>query len=937
MSAAIKTETITFSIVIPCYNESGRVEALLSGMENFERQFKYPFEIILVDDGCKDDTVAKVESSLYFKKLFAEKRFQIVRLSQNRGKGAALRAGVAIASNHYLLTMDADLSVAPQHLTNFCKHLAPNKILIASREHKGSTISVENHRKLAGRIFNFFVRTLTPLPHADTQCGFKVYPTAVAKKIFAQLLTEGWAHDVEILYRAYNMGVVIEDMPITAIAMEGSKINVIRDGIKMFIEIFRISAILHFKHLLVEPFNKENRKTDNLFRGVFAVSAIFLVALMAILSFDYGITGDDTDQKIYGEHVLSFYTSLGKDTSCLHLKIGNKENLHLYGGLFPMLSAALNKYIGGIDEYDMRHLLNSFAGSTAIIFCGLLAYSISGSWLCAFLAFLFLALWPQFFGHSMNNPKDIPFAMGYIITMYYLIQMVKQLPHPNKRVWVKLALAIAYTINIRVGGLILLGMLLAFYFGAIILSTEKRLAIKNNKTLTSNLKSITAVAVTAYFLGLVFWPYGLLGPIHNPMLALKESTNFSMPIGLFFEGKMMTSKDIPWYYILKWLWISTPVITLFSAMAFGAVWFLLRKKIPVERSLLLIFAGVFPWAYAVYSKSAMYDAMRQMLFLVPLLAVMASLTWYYIITLYANIKIKIAAIIILCLGLFPVIRFSFANHPNEYVYFNELVGGIQKAWLSYDTDYYMNSIKQTAKWFKQTDAFKQADAQHKIRLTTNTLDPVNHYFRNDTDKVKIIYTKWYAPGNEKSRANRDWDFGIYNSRTVEPSQLKYGIWPSDKAIFKCEADGVPLSVVIERKDKSDYYGYLAMKNDSTLLAEKYYTQAINYNKQNEEAYMNLLQIELNMKKYKEAATLAQQWHTVNPQNDFAYVYEGIALAYLGNFDASLNQLLYAVQINPDNYQAYNILASLYNQKGDKQNAQLYYNKAEEVKQKLQRE
>jgi Flp pilus assembly protein TadD len=67
----------------------------------------------------------------------------------------------------------------------------------------------------------------------------------------------------------------------------------------------------------------------------------------------------------------------------------------------------------------------------------------------------------------------------------------------------------------------------------------------------------------------------------------------------------------------------------------------------------------------------------------------------------------------------------------------------------------------------------------------------------------------------------------------------------------------------------------------------------------------------------------------------AYVYEGIASAYGGNFESAFSQLLRAIQINPDNYQAYSILAQLYNQKGDKQNAQFYYNKSEEVKQKLQ--
>jgi dolichyl-phosphate-mannose--protein O-mannosyl transferase len=99
----------------------------------------------------------------------------------------------------------------------------------------------------------------------------------------------------------------------------------------------------------------------------------------------------------------------------------------------------------------MRHLLNAVAGASAIVFTGLLTYAISGSWLAACLSLLILSLWPQFFGHSMNNPKDIPFALGYVMTIYYLTQWIKQLPKPDNRIWIKMALAIAFTINIRVG------------------------------------------------------------------------------------------------------------------------------------------------------------------------------------------------------------------------------------------------------------------------------------------------------------------------------------------------------------------------------------------------------------------------------------------------------------------------------------------------------
>ncbi len=119
---------------------------------------------------------------------------------------------------------------------------APNTIYIGSREHKDSVITKQGDRKLAGNIFNFIVRFLSPLKIRDTQCGFKLYPADIAKEIFGTLQTYGWAHDVEILYKADLDKVAIVEMPLTWNAIEGSKISLVRDGFNMMKEIIVIVA-----------------------------------------------------------------------------------------------------------------------------------------------------------------------------------------------------------------------------------------------------------------------------------------------------------------------------------------------------------------------------------------------------------------------------------------------------------------------------------------------------------------------------------------------------------------------------------------------------------------------------------------------------------------------------------------------------------------------
>lgn len=863
---------------------------MIEGVREFTQRASFDYEVIIVDDGSTDNTSVAIRENDFFKQLDASGKFKLVSLPSNRGKGAALKAGVEAATGTHILTLDADMATRP---SDVLKWLAANnqqfpekEIWIASREHPDSKVTEYPARRRTGRAFNFTVRFLTPLRFRDTQCGFKLYPAGIAKELFSKQKSTGWAHDVELLYRAHINEIPVRDLPVTWVAQDGTKISPAKDSLPMLLSVIGVSVRMKREYFFGAPLRQilrrdsteasSYRKSDSIFRMLFAIGTIVLFFLMMSLSFHYGITGDDLDQKLYGEKVLNFYTSFGKDTSCLHLKVGNKENLYIYGGLFNMISAAANRYIGGLDEYDMRHLINAIAGFLAILFAGLLARRI-GNWMTGFFALVLLATWPQFFGQSMNNPKDIPFALGYVMTIYYLIKLVKQLPRPSLKTWTMTTIAIAFTINIRVGGLLLIGMLFAFVFGTYILDSSKR------KSLTDNfgflLKRMILVSVLGYFGGLLFWPYGITGPLSHPFSALKEMTNFSMQMGLLFDGKMMDSAQITWNYIPEWLWITTPLAVLFAAILFGGIWFWGRKFFSPTLSLLLIFAAVFPWAYAVYKHSTLYDGLRQMLFILPLIAVMAALTWHYLFMLAKQKWMRYAVAALFVIGIFLPVRFSFANHPNEYVYFNELIGGIKGAYGKYETDYYMNSIRKTSDWFRNSEMFKNASTEKKILLATNAVDPVNWYFRNDTAKVTVVYTKWDAPGNPKTRSARDWDYGIYFSRNIDPSMLKNGTWPSKKAIYINAADDVPLSVVIERKDKSDFLGYEAMQKNNFQLAEKYFDQALQYNPQNEEAAFNMLQVELKLNKPKEAVQYATMYLQLYPSSPYADQISSLIASY----------------------------------------------------------
>lgn len=230
------------SLVIPCYNEAARAHRMFEGLNAFALAFVGDFEFIIVDDGSTDNSVAVIENNAMYQKWLLENKIQLIK-QQNTGKGGALCSGVAIARNPYILTLDADMATQPIQLIEWLqmrKTFSEKEIWIGSRELPNSLVKDSVKRKVVGNIFNLFIRLLFSMHIRDTQCGFKLYPAQAAKTLFASLVHKGWAHDVEILTKANRTGYAIIQMPVVWNAIEGSKINIISDGIRMLKSIISI-------------------------------------------------------------------------------------------------------------------------------------------------------------------------------------------------------------------------------------------------------------------------------------------------------------------------------------------------------------------------------------------------------------------------------------------------------------------------------------------------------------------------------------------------------------------------------------------------------------------------------------------------------------------------------------------------------------------------
>jgi tetratricopeptide (TPR) repeat protein len=429
----------------------------------------------------------------------------------------------------------------------------------------------------------------------------------------------------------------------------------------------------------------------------------------------------------------------------------------------------------------------------------------------------------------MNNPKDIPFAAAYVFTLLHLIRFLKQLPRPGSKTIVMLIIGIAAAINVRVGGILLIAYFGLFTGLAYLIKPSLRVKLSDFK----HLGKITAIGliviVFAFFGGLLYWPYALQDPLSNPFKALSEMSNFSTSIRMLFEGAHLWSDELPWYYIPKWIAISAPLFSLFGLLFFAIFYVLKLKKTDYLPLMFILFTAIFPVAYAVFKGSSLYDGMRHFLFIYPILAVLAAWGWNEFIVLKKMKWIGSGILVILmALPTFWMIK----NHPFQYTYFNEIFGGTAKAYGNYETDYWMNSIKNMSDWLIENDErIKNGDT---IVVHTNCYIPANHYLRKRYPNAKVGYTRY----NE--RGNKDGDYFMFISRFVNNDLMKSGAWPPAEVIYEEKAGGAVLGAISKRG--SGMYDLQASKAEEAKdlgKAIEFYIKETQQNPKNETAWLGL--------------------------------------------------------------------------------------------------
>lgn len=229
------------SIVMPAYREEACIYNNLLETCRCVSGFCSDFELIVVNDGSPDRTL---EEAMRAKKK--DSHIKLVTYQVNRGKGGAIKEGIAHAFGEYIAFLDADLDLSPMHLDSFLNALLDEDadIVIGSKLHKDSKLNYPLKRKIMSYGYYMMLHILFHLNLKDTQTGVKLFRASVIHPIAETLTTSGYAFDIEILVRANQMGCRILEMPVTLEYQRGMENGTarirIRDIWSMFLDTLKI-------------------------------------------------------------------------------------------------------------------------------------------------------------------------------------------------------------------------------------------------------------------------------------------------------------------------------------------------------------------------------------------------------------------------------------------------------------------------------------------------------------------------------------------------------------------------------------------------------------------------------------------------------------------------------------------------------------------------
>jgi hypothetical protein len=439
--------------------------------------------------------------------------------------------------------------------------------------------------------------------------------------------------------------------------------------------------------------------------GLLVAIAVLMLATVS----DYGLSWDAEFHVTYGEYVLAWFESGFQDKRALSYK-----NSYVYGAFFDVL-AQLFARLSPLGVYEDRHLVNVAFGILALAGTRRLGAVLLGARGGA-LAMGLTVLTPMFYGHSFNNPKDIPFAALFVWTLTYLYESARPMPGTSRWATAKLSICFGAMLAIRPGGIFFLAYIVIWWSLLLWRAPARWRDVLLART------ALVQTLLGAWVVMLTCWPWGQVNPIIHPLAGIVYASRFSYAMTTLFLGEQVPAQRPPLSYLPVWFGVQLPEIYFVAGAAAVAGYLFHRRRSdphfatanqpqsridtrqlrPGDRTAELVFLSfvvLFPIATAMVLRSTLYDGVRHLLFVIPPLAVLAAagIESGLAPPVPRAVRALIASAAILATAL--TIREMIVLHPYQSTYFNRLfAGGLAGANGRFETDYWGNSYREAIEW-----------------------------------------------------------------------------------------------------------------------------------------------------------------------------------------------------------------------------------------------
>ena len=463
-------------------------------------------------------------------------------------------------------------------------------------------------------------------------------------------------------------------------------------------------------------------------------SLFFIIILLTFQ--DYGITYDEFWRNDYGSAILRWFRSGFQDTYAL-----TTFDYQYYGSFFTTVQQFFSNILP-FGIYETNHLINALCSLLTLVIVYKLGKFL-GNPFVGFLSAFMLLFNPRYYGHSFNNPVDLPLATFYVLSIYLIVSLLDTLPATPKRQIILLGITIGLSLATRLSSLIIFIYIAAafslWFLNKLILTPGDGPQEENTSRMIYKFVMWGfVIGIVAYVAMILFWPAAQVNPLRQPIRALRHFFNLENPFPVFFNGSEILNNELPWFYQIYWFLITSPEFMFVSIIIgliilivnFKSIWANKSSSKSMGLTILLLSIAI-PFAYTIIQTPTDYDGIRHFLFLIPLLSIVAAMSVGKLLESNNIMWLKIGVLAIIAISMTVTFVDIAKLHPNQYIYFNRIFGkGVAQASQNFDTDYWGNSYKEATEWLQNNYMVSPGSPKVKVASCLFSLS-TSYYLRDD--------------------------------------------------------------------------------------------------------------------------------------------------------------------------------------------------------------